>query len=239
MVNCKNCGAPLSLEDAVCPHCGTPNPEAQEHLKKLKDLDRKFQSTRFEVVDEVKKSKKGYGLLVILVMILLANLFLIPVHSASYEIAERIIASRMSVKQIRDTMDTFLEDGEYIELAVFARKFPLPYKDFASYNQIIYMAENYERVVRDISNYYYGKELYSDPLLDSCKQIKEFKTEMQRYEKRNSYPETAVYLEDLDHELDLYLQATLSLTEEDIATIKDLSDAQLLVLVNERLNHEE
>ena len=38
MVNCKNCGAPLSLEDAVCPHCGTPNPEAQEHLKKLKDL---------------------------------------------------------------------------------------------------------------------------------------------------------------------------------------------------------
>ena len=111
MVNCKNCGAPLSLEDAVCPHCGTPNPEAQEHLKKLKDLDRKFQSARFEVVDEVKKSKKGYGLLVILVMILLANLFLIPVHSASYEIAERIIASRMSVKQIRDTMDTFLEDG--------------------------------------------------------------------------------------------------------------------------------
>ena len=76
-------------------------------------------------------------------------------------------------------------------------------------------------------------------MLDSCKQIKEFKTEMQRYEKRNSYPETAVYLEDLDHELDLYLQATLSLTEEDIATIKDLSDAQLLVLVNERLNHEE
>ena len=34
MVNCKNCGAPLTLNDAFCPHCGTPNPEAQEHLKK-------------------------------------------------------------------------------------------------------------------------------------------------------------------------------------------------------------
>ena len=239
MVNCKNCGAPLTLEDAYCPHCGTPNPEAQEHLKKLKDLDKKFQSTRIEVVDEVKKSKKGYGLLVILTMVLLANLFLIPIHEASYEIADRIIASKMSEKQIKQTMDVLLENGDYIELSVFAGKFPLPYKDYAPYNQLVYVSEAYERIVRDISDYCYGKELYNDPLLESCKKIKEFKTDMERYEKRNSYPETAQYLEDLDHELDLYLQATLSLSEEDIASIKDLSDTQLLVLVNERLNHEE
>ena len=43
MVNCKNCGAPLSLNDAFCPHCGTPNPEAQEHLRKLEALDQQFQ----------------------------------------------------------------------------------------------------------------------------------------------------------------------------------------------------
>ena len=44
MVNCKNCGAPLSLNDAFCPHCGTPNPEAQEHLKKLRQLDEQFEN---------------------------------------------------------------------------------------------------------------------------------------------------------------------------------------------------
>ena len=88
MVNCKNCGAPLSLEEAVCPHCGTPNPEAQEHLKKLAQLNSAFEQTQYEVVDEVKKNKRGYGVLVILVMVMLANLILIPVHAASYDIAE-------------------------------------------------------------------------------------------------------------------------------------------------------
>ena len=38
MVNCKKCGAPLSLDEAYCPYCGEANPEAQEHLKKLQEL---------------------------------------------------------------------------------------------------------------------------------------------------------------------------------------------------------
>ncbi|MCR4633618.1 MAG: zinc ribbon domain-containing protein [Erysipelotrichaceae bacterium] len=239
MVNCKNCGAPLSLNDAYCPHCGTPNPEAQEHLKKLKELDRSFKKTRLEVVDEVKKSKKGYGLLVILTMVLLANLVLIPFHEASYEIADRIIASKMTEEQIKEKMDAFLENRDYIEMSVFARKFPLPYHEFGAYNQVIYFAELYERIIDDVSDYFYGKDLYSDPLMDSCKRIKEFKDEYERLQKRNNYPETKSYIEDMNEEADLYLKATLKLNDEDLASIKDLSDSQLLVLVNERLNHEE
>ena len=73
MVNCKKCGAPLSLNDAYCPHCGTANPEAQEHLKKLQVLDAQVESAKQEVTAEVKKSKKGYGVLIILAMLLLAK----------------------------------------------------------------------------------------------------------------------------------------------------------------------
>ena len=57
MVNCKNCGAPLTLNDAFCPHCGTPNPEAQEHLKKLQQLDQRFEDASLEVAAEVRKSR--------------------------------------------------------------------------------------------------------------------------------------------------------------------------------------
>ena len=101
MVNCKNCGAPLTLEDAVCPHCGTPNPEAQEHLKKLAQLDKEFKKTRKEVVQEVSKTKKGYALLIILVMLLLANFGLFIVHAASYEIAESITAKSVDLDVIK------------------------------------------------------------------------------------------------------------------------------------------
>ena len=50
MVNCKKCGAPLSLNEAFCPYCGEPNLEAQEHLKKLQELD--------ELLEEIKKGSE-------------------------------------------------------------------------------------------------------------------------------------------------------------------------------------
>ena len=46
MLNCKNCGAPLSPEEAVCAYCGTPNPQAQESLRKQKALDKALQAYR-------------------------------------------------------------------------------------------------------------------------------------------------------------------------------------------------
>ena len=111
MVNCRNCGAPLSLEEAVCPHCGTPNPEAQEHLKKLAQLDKDYRKTKLEVVSEVKKSKRGYGILVILVMLLLANLVMLVFHGASYSIADSIIASKMSDDEITATINELMNEG--------------------------------------------------------------------------------------------------------------------------------
>ena len=123
MVNCKNCGAPLSLNEAYCPHCGTANPEAQEHLKKLKILDERFEDASREVAAEVKKSKRGYGILLILVMLLLANLVVFVMHQMTYEIADRIIAGKMSESEIRSQLDEFLDKGEYIELELFMKKF--------------------------------------------------------------------------------------------------------------------
>ena len=109
MVNCKNCGAPLSLEDAFCPHCGTPNPEAQEHLKKLAKLDKDYRRTKNEVIQEVKKTKKGYGLLIVLILLMLANLVLIPFYGGTYDIANRINASKYSEDDIKAQMNELLE----------------------------------------------------------------------------------------------------------------------------------
>ena len=136
MVNCKKCGAPLSLNDAFCPYCGEANPEAQEHLKKLQELDEQFESASREVAAEVKYSKKGYGILVILVMFLLANLVIFVMHQMSYGIAERITAGKMPENEIKAQLDQFLEDGEYIELDLFMSKFSLSYRDYEDYSKI-------------------------------------------------------------------------------------------------------
>ncbi len=239
MVNCKNCGAPLSLEEAVCPHCGTPNPEAQEHLKKLAQLDKDYKKTKLEVVSEVKKSKRGYGILVILVMLLLANLVMIVFHGASYSIADSIIASRMSDSEITATINELMNEGEYIEMAIFMDKYSLPYSKYGDYSWLSYLADYYNRVCESVTDYLYARDVYNDPLMKACENIKEFKDEYVRTKKRDMDPLIAPHVDKLNDEFDHYIKAYLKLTDEDIASINDLSASQLLVLVNERMNGNE
>ena len=239
MVNCKNCGAPLSLEEAVCPHCGTPNPEAQEHLKQLAQLNSAFEQTQYEVVDEVKKNKRGYGVLVILVMVMLANLILIPVHAASYDIAEKLTADKRGKDDILATLDTLMEEGEYIEMFLFSDRYRLNYRDYGEYNQINYLASDYNRVVNCVTNYLYGKDNYSDPLVQACDTLIQFKNDYDSYSRRMEDQRLKGYLDKLNAEMDAYVKTFLKLSDEDIAGFADMSNSELLLKVNERLTNEE
>ena len=239
MVNCKNCGAPLSLNDAYCPHCGTPNPEAQEHLKKLQQLDAQMESAKQEVVTEVRKSKKGYGVLIILVMLLLANLVVFVLHGASYEIADKIIASRMSKQEIIDHADELLEKGEYIEFELFLDKYELSYKDYSEYLSLEYMAEQYNRIVNSMTRYLYAKAPYDDPLVNLCENIVDFKESYQSVKQRDMSEKNAYHAEKINEEVDDVLRVYLNLSDEDIEGIEEMNSSALLILVNERLNDNE
>ena len=239
MVNCKNCGAPLRLEDAFCPHCGTPNPEAQEHLKKLAELDKDVESAKKEVAEEVKKSKKGYGLLIIMAMLLLANLVALVMHNATYEIADKIISKKMSETQIKAQLDSLMEEGEYIEMSIYMDKYHLPYRDYAEYNKISYMADYYNRIIRSMTEYLYSKEPYDDPLVTVCSNVIDYEQEYTMLKKRDNEDGTLYHIERLNGEVEGYLKTYLKLTDEDLESIADMNYSGLLLLVNERLSYEE
>lgn len=239
MVNCKNCCAPLSLEDAVCPHCGTPNPEAQEHLKKLAQLDKEFKKTKKEVVQEVSKTKKGYALLIILVMLMLANFGLFIVHAASYEIAESITAKSVDLDEIKANMNEYLENKEYTKFVVYYDRFETRYRDFEEYYPVYYAAYSYEGVMKSLSSYLYEKDSYTDQLVRTCQYIIDYEDDYNRQLKRDLSDFTRKHLTALNEEFELYIKTYLKLTDEDIATIKDLSSSQLLILINGRMNNEE
>lgn len=239
MVNCKNCGAPLSLENAYCPHCGTANLEAQEHLKKLAQLDRDYQKTKFEVVNEVKKNKKGYGVLTILVVILLMNLFLIPLHGSSYRIADKVIASKRSVDDVKKELTEFINEKDYAQFVITYDKYGADYRNYSDFSKIYYMASDYLRIKEAVTNYYFGKDLYHDALVRSSEYIKDFKDDYARfsaYDSENPYFNEIKLLND---ELDLFLKSFLYLNDEDIESIKDMSESEFLVLVAQRLINEE
>lgn len=235
MVNCKNCGAPLTLEDAYCPHCGTPNPEAQEHIRKLNKLDKDYRKTKEEVVNEVKKSKKGYNYLIVLVMLMLANLILIPFHSASYEIAEKIVASKMSKTDVETIMNDLVKNGDYIELSIFMDKFDFNYHDYYDYAQLSYLASEYSRMIGSISDYFYADELYSDPLVRACQYMQEFKSEYEYRLKRDTSPEMLKEMEKLNSEYENALKVFFKLNDDDVAEINDMSNSELVMRVMERM----
>lgn len=240
MVNCKNCGAPLSLDNAYCPHCGTANPEAQEHLKKLAKLDSDYKKTKFDVLNEVKKNKSGYGLLTILVIILLANLLLIPLHASSYEIADRITASKMPVDDVKKQLNNYLDNKQYTEFVTCYDKYAVEYSKYREYNRIYYLSSSFVRIKECISDYYFGKDLYTDMLIRGCHNIKEYKDDYDRYKKKpDSEQISSEYFTQLNDELDLFLQSFLNLSDEDIDSISSISESELLVLVNRRLSNEE
>ncbi len=238
MVNCKKCGAPLSLNEAFCPYCGEPNPEAQEHLRKLRELDEQFQNTSREVAAEVKKSKKGYGILVILVMLLLANLVVFAMHQMSYDIADRIIAGKMTEKEIKAQLDEFLEEGEYIEMDLFMDKFSLSYRDYEDYSKISYLANYQNRMIETMTQYLYGSDTYGDPLVRTCQAVIDYEAEYTSLKKRDNSENVLYHMNKINTEVNGFLRNYLGLTGEDIAELKNLNESSLLILVNERLNTE-
>lgn len=234
MVNCKNCGAPLSLDNAFCPHCGTANPEAQEHLKKLKELDAQFDSASREVATEVRKSRKGYGILLILVMLLLANLVIFVMHQMSYDIAERIISSKMTDDEIRARLDEYLDRGEYIEMSLFMNKFSLSYRDYPDHSKISILASYQSRMTEAMTQYLYGTDNYGDPLVRVCETVVDYAEELADLRKRDNSERVLLHLDRIDVEVQGFLKAYLGLTDDEIAGIKEMSYSSLLILVNER-----
>ncbi|MCR5095221.1 MAG: zinc ribbon domain-containing protein [Erysipelotrichaceae bacterium] len=238
MVNCKNCGAPLSLGDAFCPHCGTPNPEAQEHLKKLAKLNKDYNKTKNEVISEVKKTKKGYGLLIVLILLMLANLLIIPFYNATYDAANRINASKYSEEQIKAKMNELLEKGEYEEFYLYYDRYNVRYDQYRDYNQIAYLADYYSHVCHYLTDYLYAKESYSDPLLRLCTAMKDYVEDYERTIKREDNEFASPYLNDLNEQFNKLIKNCLHYTDEDLEKISTLSSSELVVLTAERMNNE-
>ena len=186
----------------------------------------------------MKKSRKGYSILVILVMLLLANTVIFGMHRMSYEIAERITAGRMTESEIKAHLDQLLEEGEYIELDLFMNRFSLSYRDYEDYSKISYLAGLQSRVIEAMTRYLYSSDAYDDPLVKTCQAIVDYEEEYASLKKRENSESVRFHMEKINAEVNGFLRNYLGLTEEDIAGLKDLNESALLILVNERLNHE-
>ena len=239
MVNCKKCGAPLSLDQEKCPYCGEVNEEAREHLQKLAKLDKDYKKTKQEVISEVKKTKKGYNLLVLLIMLLLANLVLIPFWGASYEIAEKVAVSDKDVNEVKAQLKILLDSKEYPEFVICYDRNNANWREYSEYSQAYYLASGYVQVIEQFTNYLYNDDPYSDPLVRACQCVKEFKEDYERSIKRDLTDFEKHYMNEINSEFELFAKTFMHLNDEDLSQVSSLTNSEIVILVTKRLNENE
>ena len=172
-------------------------------------------------------------------MLLLANLVIFMANRISYEIADKIVADKMTESEIRTQMDSFLENGEYIKLDLFTDRFSLSYRDYGDYLKISNLASYQSSMIEAMTQYLYSPDAYGDPLVRACEAVVEYEEEYASLKKREDSELVRFHMEKINTEVDGFLRNYLGLTEEDIAGIRNLNESSLLILVNERLNNEE
>ena len=127
MVNCKNCGAPLSLNDAYCPHCGKPNELAKRHIRDMQQFRGEFEETKEEVIRQTRRiSAVSVRIALISVMIVLSILCYIFGSNAWSMIRNAGRRnSRANAEEHLARIEEMLQNEEYRDLAAYIEYRPV------------------------------------------------------------------------------------------------------------------
>lgn len=250
-MKCENCGGNLSLEDLTCPHCGTVNKHAQQHVRDMERYHGAFQDTR-EKVYSVTRKYAGIAVRagVIAGLLILTVVFAV-VGARSYEIKSSLAKSRAERKfaEYSAILDGYLEEEDYLAFHAFAEAndiwgYDSPYEKYMpvlrASSQYAYL---YEAILRayTVRQQEESEEGYAaDQIKWTAEQLNYFydSLDMEQYsyyEDANSQ-ENREALERMEDHVKVLLRTYCGLTPEDAEGLRELSEARRAVLLEERMS---
>ncbi len=252
-MKCENCGGNLSLEDATCPHCGTVNSHAQQHIKDMNRYQGEFQKTRKNVY-AVTQNYAGITVRAAIITVLLILIVVLSVLAASdYEIESGLARreSNRNFKEYEQLLNQYLEEENYLAFSAFCearylRGYDSPYEKYLpvqrASSQYAYL---YEYIMRANTKQQEGADRED---IARCaeyigEQLNYFyeSLDMERYTYVNGADseQNRKALERMEQNVRLLLQTYCGLTEEDVADLQSLSNAKRMVLLEERMGYAE
>lgn len=170
-MKCRYCGSNLTIEDAVCPHCGKQNEQAASHLKELNGYKEDYEKAKEEVVKSTKSGNRKARILIIAVMLLATAFMLVKIRDYSdFDNREKISSARISkdVEKNKDRIITELNEMEknrdYLELEYYALNYRLRSgnDEFSEYSRVFTAVTSYRVIYEDILNIVSGYEGYDE-----------------------------------------------------------------------------
>lgn len=244
-MKCQYCGGNLSLEAEKCPYCGKINIHAQQHIKDMRDYQGAFADTQSNVY-RVARNHSGITVRAVLISVLLLLIVVViffhaQMYSIKYDLRES--EANRKAKQYKELLEEYLEEENYQAFFYFCNAYNISgYGDaYEEYRPVINVVREYSYLYRYVMElktaqreYMYDSSLESiGRTLDSFYEYMD--EESYYFGEAADNAKTREILQAIEEKAEDLLIVYCGLTEEEAASLKELSSAKRMVLIEERM----
>ena len=244
-LKCRKCGANLEMEMSCCPYCGTENPFAKQHREDMKRFTNDYKKTKAEVIDNSRRfNRRTFRITWIAVT---AAAFILVIFLSAFN--DKLVYLKDARKETKNTKlyaeDAleYIRNDDYIGFYMF-----LGNKNISIYDTDVF--DDYGDV-RSASLHYY--EIYCSVLKAAMPGYIYKKSDAENlayditlayrarddaYDTKNSgfvCDEAKNYLDHLVRDMELMLKEYLGLSDEAVETLRNSTEAQRNVMLEEVL----
>lgn len=245
-MKCDNCGGNLTLEDVVCPHCEAINPHAIEHIREMKRYQKDYEGTKDEVYNVTKRyigvSVRIIAIAILIVLIILCGI----ICDESYSINRKLMQAKAKRNYDENTaiIDAYLDEGDYYALYVFLEEnyINTSFDVYDAYDPIIYATTRYGFLYSYIIRYRNTDSVES--LQSYPTRIEEELSSLYKLYDAENYvnvegnPEQKEQVLRIEEQVNALLVTYCGLTMEEADSLQEMSKAQRLAVLEERLLNE-
>ena len=157
-MNCAHCGAPVTLEEKYCPHCGQPNIQAARHSEDMARYRNEFENTRRGVHVTLRAYKGITARLILFIIALVSTIVTFGMWNSAYSI-HRNRMNKYAVQhsdEVKAQMDMYRSHKDYVSLASYADYYALDRYSygkedvFDSYYPVVQISRSYSNIYNDV-----------------------------------------------------------------------------------------
>lgn len=251
-MKCENCGGNLSLEEVACPHCGTINKHAQQHVYDMNRYQGEFANTQSDVY-EVTRNYAGITVRAVIITVLLIVIGIMTfVISESYSIERGLGESKANrnYKEYSAIMDAYLAEENYLAFNAFCEINHVDYHraPYEEYVQLARVSNDYKYLYETIMDIAMSRDDEEMELLNQERWLDRITEELDSFYKNTDVNEYRYYdgvdteekqaiVEKMKESMELLLQTYFGLTAEEAAGLEEMSAAKRAVLLEEKLGY--
>ncbi len=242
-MKCNSCGNNLHIEDAVCPHCGVPNPHYVQHRKDMARYKEDYRKVRGHVVGKSGFFAKWTVKITIVAVLLVVELTLIIMKNNAWNLAynssER--QAKKNYEEYAELLDSYEATGNYSAFYVFYELKKLLFcEKYDSYDAVAEACRLHGTIRYDFAYIIQceSKENKISALEGLSRRISEFYSaiEPKENDKRGEYSEVHMRtMEQLKRDVEMILVTYGGISPEDAQNFSEMSEGNRRVALEEGL----